>query len=482
MMNRLASSFRTLKLAAGCTAFAVACSQPTAFAAEPQQKNHDLNVVIVLTDDQGWMDLGCYGSTYYETPHVDSLATQGMRFTQAYSAGAVCSPTRAALLTGKSPARLHATSIYPGSRVHKTDRKLLPPIIEDISKDEITIGEAFQNNGYKTAIYGKWHIHGIQPSDKGFDDYNVSEIGNLSHLGGHASRPAIGDDTHYIQAITTRTLDFIQASRDEDKPFFVIMSHHAPHTPLGTSREMLDKYKDKGAGANGQHNPIYAGMIEQLDDSVGAVVAKLEELQVDDNTAIVYVSDNGGVARYPYHEDILPGHCTSNAPLCGAKAMIYEGGHRVPMIIRWPGNIAGGAECDVPVITMDLYPTLLEMAGLDTLTEQHKDGRSLAPLLKGAGSLNRDALLFHNPHYVGGFGPKSAFIKGDYKYIKYWETELSPHGGRKNELFNLEKDLGETDNLADAMPGKVKHMDRLLKERLREVNAQMPVVNPGYQQ
>jgi arylsulfatase A-like enzyme len=428
------------------------------------------NVVLILADDLGWRDLGCTGSTFYETPAIDRLAAQGMKFTRAYSACNVCSPTRASIMTGKYPARLHTTNFFGGNR----RGSLLPPAYrQSLPLEETTLAEAFRQGGRRTVFGGKWHLggKGSLPSDHGFEV-----------VIGLSTKPAGGpaDDPHFATMISTQLAAAIEESKD--KPFFLYMPLHSPHVGLKTRPELLEKYKAKAAAlaysgprevAAGpgfkaravQDHPVYAGMIQEMDEAVGRVLKKLDDLKLADRTIVVFASDNGGLST-------AEGSPTCNLPLRAGKGWNYEGGHRVPWIVRMPGRVAPGTECDVPVISQDLYPTLLELAGVPVPGKQAIDAVSLVPLLDRRGTLPDRPLFWHYPHYSNQGGrPGGAMRAGTYKLVEFFEDSHV-------ELYDLAADPGEQRDLAAAQPERAAEMTRQLHQWRESVGAQMPTPNP----
>ena len=454
-----------------------------------------LNFVFILVDDLGWKDLGCYGSTFYETRNVDRLAAQGMRFTDAYAACPVCSPTRASIMAGKYPARLDTTDWFGAPQPEESLRSehfgrlpLLPPrYVDRLPLEEETMAEAFKSAGYRTFFAGKWHLGGddFYPEDQGFD-INRGGFEAGFPWGGYFSpyeNPKLKDgpeDEHLPDRLARETAKFIEESKD--RPFMAYLSFYSVHTPLMAREDLRAKYKEKAEAVEHfgpawgkererkvrlvQDHAVYGGMVEAMDQAVGKVLGKLRELGLEQNTAIVLMSDNGGVST-------SEGHPTSNLPLRAGKGWLYEGGIREPMIVRWPGVTAPGSTCSVPVTSTDFYPTMLEMAGLPAKPDQHVDGVSLAPLLRGAGSLDRDALYWHYPHYGNqGGAPGGAVRQGDWKLIEWYED------GRL-ELFNLREDIGERNNLAQEEPDRVRELHVKLKAWRRQINAKMPTPNPN---
>lgn len=424
------------------------------------------NFVFFLIDDLGRTDLGCYGSIFYETPHIDQLASQGMKFTNAYAACTVCSPTRASILTGKYPARLHLTDWIPGHNLPHAKLKA-PPFNQELPLNELTIAEALAKAGYVSASIGKWHLgqEPFYPEKQGF---------NLNIAGTHKGQPPgyfspyhidtlpDGPEGEYLtDRIAVEAIKLIE--QNKDKPFFLYVPHFAVHTPIQAKAEIIKKYEAKRNPDQPQHHAAYAAMIESLDHAIGRVLAKSDELNLTENTIIFFTSDNGGLASV-----------TSNTPLRAGKGTAYEGGIRVPLFIRWPGVVKAMTQCDAPVSSIDFYPTILEMAGINLPIANEIDGVSLVPLLKQTGSINRDALYWHYPHYhPGGAAPYSAIRRGDYKLIEFFEDDHL-------ELYHLKEDPGEQNNLVEEMPRLVDELHQSLIEWRKRVNAPMPTPNPDY--
>lgn len=428
-----------------------------------------LNVILILADDLGWKDLGCYGSDLYQSPNIDKLASDGMRFTQAYSACTVCSPSRAAIMTGKYPARLHITDWIPG-QMPENPKLLVPDWTKYLPLEEKTIADAFHDGGYSTASIGKWHFGGEPyfPDKHGFD---------INIAGTAASQPTTyfapyniatlpdGPKGEYLtDRLGDEVVKFIEERKD--RPFFVYFPQFAVHLPFQAKRELTEKYRARKHGGQMHTNEVYAAMIESMDDTVGRIRRKLDELKLAERTIIVFASDNGG--RVP---------STSNLPLRVGKGSCYEGGTRVPLIVYWPGVTRPGSVSDAPVISMDSYPTLLEMAGVKDIANKTMDGVSLVPLLRQTGKLQRDAIFWHYPHYqhyqLGGATPYSAIHAGDFKLIEF-------HDDMRVELYNLREDIGEKHDLAKEMPAKVEELRKRLHDWRKEVGAQMPTRNPNY--
>ncbi len=441
------------------------------------------NVVLIMADDLGWKDLGCQGSAYYETPNIDALATAGMRFTQAYAACAVCSPTRAAVLTGRYPARIGVTDwIRPrGSRdaaefavsqaggfVDNGRRPLRTPANRfALPLEEVTLAERFRQAGYATCHVGKWHLGdpGHWPTDQGFD-VNVGgcDFGQPpSYFDPYArnkAQPGIPTlpPRKAGEYLTDREADETTRFLRENKgrPFFLSYWPYAVHTPLQAKPDLVARFRERPTTE--QSNPTYAAMVRSLDDAVGAIVAELDAAGLADSTLVIFTSDNGGL--------LGP---TNNAPLRSGKGYPYEGGLRVPLIFRWPSHVPAGATSAEPACSIDLVPTLCDAAGLPKPTEE-LDGVSLWKLITsgGAASLGRDELLWHFPHYRGrDVTPYSVLRSGNRKLIKRYE-------GPSLELFDLSADPNEQHDLSAEQPDVAAALDRRLTERLTAVGAKIP--------
>ncbi|MEX0321684.1 MAG: sulfatase [Puniceicoccaceae bacterium] len=439
------------------------------------------NIVLFLIDDLGWNDIGANGSTYYQTPAIDSLARDGVNFTQAYSACAVCTPSRAAILTGRYPARILMTNWTPDGRWNPANKYREGRFVRDLPLEEFTIAEALREAGYKTISVGKWHLGGepfSMPEHHGFD----INIGGTAHgapgeyfypYAGNWSIPTTGTKSKWnvfsegepgeylTDRLTDEAINFIKDNRDE--PFFLYFPHFAVHTPLEAKEEMIRKYKavpeDKRQG-----DPIYAAMVESVDVSVSRVMETLEELDLDENTVVIFTSDNGGMWK-----------ATDNSPLRGHKGTYWEGGIRVPLIIKWPGYAKRGKVVDAPVIGMDLYPTLLEIAGLPMRPSQHLDGVNLAPLLKDVSTLQRQSLFWHFPHYNNHpeTVPQGAILKGPWKLIESFDPEGL-------QLYNLEDDPSESRNLIKDRSQVASRLLKELKQWRKDVDADLMKTNPDY--
>lgn len=487
---RYRSPFLVLLLVGGLLLGTGACISDSPAPAEEDR----LNVVFILIDDLGWADTEVYGSEFYETPHVNQLAEDGMRFTRAYAAAAICSPTRSSIMSGKHPARLNQTDWIPGVEPSPEHRLRTVQDSNHLPLDEVTIAEALNRNGYVTAHMGKWHLgaEGHQPEDQGFD---VNVAGNR-----HGSPPdyfwpyedgdyqleglaETGEEGEYL---TTRLGEeaaaFIEKHREED--FFLHLAHYAVHTPLQAPDSLVQKYRAKAdtmerpdrpvtGEEHGhewllvQNNPVFAAMVETMDRTVGTVRDALREAGIAEETVIVFSSDNGGLATdHP---------STSNVPLRAGKGWMYEGGVRVPLIVHWPGVTAPGSTSDTPVSSTDFYDTIAEMTGTAVPGTQGIDGRSLVPLLRQTGSLDRERFYWHYPHYHGaGNTPSGAIRSGAYKLVQYFATE-------EVELYDLSRDRREQNDLSGQRPALTDSLRTQLQSWRDRVDAQMPEKNPNYE-
>ncbi len=456
---------------------------PTGAAAT---NNKPLNFVFFLVDDFGWMDIGVNNpNCFYETPNINRLARSGMNFTNGYAANPVCSPTRCSIMTGKYPSRLGTTNFFSGRR---SERFNSAPLNDWMPLEEVTLAEALKEHGYKTAFLGKWHLGSEEkywPENQGFD-VNVGGWSAGSPKGGYFApfdNPRLGDypkGSHLPKVLTDESLKLLDQYKNA--PFLLYQAFYSVHVPLQGREDLVAKYKakrqtvldaderefgpeeqvwpvkDERQVRLRQAHAVYAAMVEAMDEQIGRVLDKLEELGIADHTAVFLMADNGGLST-------AEGSPTSNLPLRGGKGWLYEGGIREPFLIRWPGATQPGSSCDVPVISTDFYPTILEMAGLPLKKNQHLDGVSLAPLLKGGTSINRDALYWHYPHYSnqGGF-PGGAIRMGDWKLIERFED------GRVH-LYDVQMDIGERQDLAAQYPQRVEQMRAKLHAWYKQVGA-----------
>lgn len=421
------------------------------------------NVILILADDLGWADTGCYGNTFNETPWIDRLAREGVRFTQFY-AGPVCSPTRANLQTGLDQARFGITQHIPGHR--RPFAKLIDPEVpRQLPLSANTFARHFAERGYVTGYFGKWHLGGpgFGPEPRGWQQ--------VLEFQGNTVPPRITGAEGPLRTtefMTELAREFMERNRDQ--PFLLQLSHFAVHIPLSTTDDRLAKYRAKSPMAGYPSLPEYAGLLEELDASVGAVIDTVDRLGLADRTLILFVSDNGGLEHQQSGEIV-----TSNRPLRGEKGQLYEGGIRVPAIARWPGTIPAGGVCDVPASTIDLAATFLDVAsdGREPASEFSSDGVSLLPLLRDpATSLPRDTLYWHLPHYHHST-PASAIRRGDWKLIEFFEDDSL-------ELYDLSHDLGESHNLAEERADLASTLRAELAAWRQRVNARMPLPNPNH--
>jgi arylsulfatase A len=411
------------------------------------------NIVFILCDDLGVNDLRCYGRQDHETPHLDQLAREGMRFTTAYCAQPICSPSRAGLLTGKAPARLHLTTYLPG-RPDSPAQKLLHPIIrQEVDLSEKSMARYFKEAGYVTAAIGKWHIggKGYGPSEHGFD---------VAYAGRNNTTPSATEGSKGEFGLTRAAEKFIEDHLNQ--PFLLYLGHYTPHIPYAATPEETSAHKDA-------FEPVYAAVISSMDRAVGQLLAKLDALHLRENTIVVFTSDNGGlhVPEGPH------GRVTHNTPYRAGKGYLYEGGLRIPLIVRWPGHLAAGVTVDTPIINTGWIPTLLELAGQPVPTGL--DAGSFASILKGVGNGPEQTFLWHFPHYNNQGGrPGGAVREGDWKLIEYYDAPDAP------ELYRLTDDIGEQKNLAARYPDRVRAMRKTLADWRIAIGAQSNTPNPDF--
>lgn len=518
--------------------------------AEAETSPSKPNVVLFFVDDLGWSDVASYGSSFYETPNIDALAKDGVRFTDAYATSHVCSPSRASLITGKYPARLGLTDWLSGRPDRPFQKLQNAKKLQALPQDEYTLAEALKAQGYSTAMFGKWHLGEAAdgPLSQGFDEYVPKDwYKGWPKAGYFAPFQMDGLDSeegaYLTDRLTDEALAYIESNKDN--PFFLYLSHFAVHDPVQGRTDLVDQYEEKLSKMPEDPNPVFilegnpddvnplsreelnvlinepgyegqvnlprrtvkisqrqdnvefAGMVESMDESLGRVRAKLTELGIADNTIIIFFSDNGGMAgknarrpdklnkqkkknlkdsRWSSRAKVpLGGFSTSNLPLRGAKGWLYEGGIRVPLIVHSPNQTNRGAVSAEPVIGTDIYPTILELAGLPMLPEQHVDGVSIAPLLTTQGTLDRDAIFWHFPHYSnhGNQSPGGAVRSGDYKLLEYFENGTV-------QLFNLREDIGEQNDLSRVEPEHAAKLREKLDAWRSTVSANMMLPNPEY--
>ncbi|MBM3728743.1 MAG: sulfatase [Acidobacteria bacterium] len=440
----------------------------SAFAQRPARK---LNFILILMDDLGWADLGCYGSTFYRTPNLDRLAAQGIRFTNAYAACPVCSPTRASVMTGKYPVRTGITNYLPGKHQLPYSKLLPPESKQFLGLEEITIAEVLRPAGYASAHIGKWHLGptpGYWPEKQGFD-LNVGGTASgmpksFFYPAWRGNPPIEGKEGEYLtDRLTGEALAFVRAH--SERPFFLYLPHYAVHVPIEAKQAAVEKYSRALKPGAAQNDPVYAAMIESMDESVGRIMAELDRLNIADRTVVMFTSDNGGLSAPEWK--LKP--VTSNAPLREGKGHLYEGGVREPLIIRWPG--ARARVDHTPVCSIDFLPTIADAAGVQTPADV--DGASLLPLILKEQPPAPRRLYWHYPHYSNQLGmPGSSVRDGDWKLIEFHEGGI--------ELYNLRQDMGESRNLALSHPARVKTMQADLGAWRKKFNAQMPSPNPKY--
>ena len=490
---------------------------PILFSCSKQKKQP--NIIFFLVDDFGWRDVGCYGSSFYETPAIDQLAKEGVKFDDAYTTCHVCSPSRASILTGKYPARTDLTEWLGGRKEMDYEKLYSAKKATALPEGEITIAETLRSHGYATANYGKAHVN-RDPKTYGFDEEITGWVGSYYYPFGEAydkTLPAKEGD-YFTDKLTEAALDFIE--RKKDQPFFVHLEHFAVHDPIQGRKDFVEKYKKKlaempleegpdyilegnpdepapseasiaemkkyqrpedfinnrvGWVKQKQDNVEFAGMASAMDESLARIRAKLEELNIADNTIIIFTSDNGGMSASNRFRNVKntmdTWFASSMLPFRGGKGWLYEGGIRVPLIVYWPGHTEPGMVTDVPVIGTDFYPTLLEMLDLPLLPEQHKDGISFVPLLEGTPYKGHDAIYWHFPHYSnhGNQSPGGAIRVGKYKLLEYFENGTV-------QLFDLENDLGEQRDISKEKPEITQKLLKMLQDWRKETDAKMPQI------
>ena len=459
------------------------------FSSKTTHADKQTNFLFFLVDDMGWADIGANGSKFHETPHIDRLAKSGMRFTQGYAAGSVCSPTRASIMTGKHPVRVDITDWIPGQSNRPSNPLLHPEDRHSLPLEEVTIAEALKQHGYQTFFAGKWHLgkEGEWPTDQGFD-INIGGHHRGSPPGGYYApwtNPALKakkEGEYLTERLTDESAKFLE-TRDKSKPFLLYLSYYNIHTPIQPYKKRFNYFKEKaeksfigptpiqpehdGKTRMRQDNPALASMVAAVDDSVGKLLNKIEELKLDKNTVVIFFSDNGGLSTLGR---IGPG---CNKPLRAGKGWLYEGGIREPTIIRAPGITKQGSISIKPMISMDFFPTMLDLAGLPLRPELHVDGNSLLSQLKGNDSGLR-TLHWHYPHYHGStWKPGAAIREGNWKLIEFYHYN-------NFELYNLENDISEENNLSKTHPNKAKELRKKLNKWQKKMNAKMPNPNPDH--
>ena len=450
------------------------------------------NFIFFLVDDLGWADLGTYGSRFHETPNIDALAASGMKFEQAYAAGSVCSPTRASIMTGRHPVRVDITDWIPGMEASRAPKPRFQQVTDadHLALEEVTLAEALRETGYQTFFAGKWHLggDGFLPTDQGFD-INIGGHDKGSPPGGYYAPyrnpylQAKEEGEYLTERLTEESVRFLE-KRDAARPFLLYLAYYNVHTPIQAYRKRVGHFEEKatamfdgpadvlaerrGKSRTRQDRPDYASMVAAVDDSVGAILKSLEDLALADNTVVFFFSDNGGLCTVGN-----PGP-TTNLPLRSGKGWLYEGGIREPLLVRAPGLTRPGSSCRAPVVSMDFFPTMLELAGLPLRPELHADGQSLVPFLRGRAPVVERTLCWHYPHYHGStWTPGAAIRDGDWKLIEFYEFD-------EVELYNLHDDPREQDELGATNPAKRDELWARLRRWQERLGARMPALNPEY--
>jgi arylsulfatase A-like enzyme len=444
------------------------------------------NFIFFLVDDLGWADLGCYGSTFHETPNIDALSASGMKFTNGYAACPVCSPTRASIMTGRHPVRVDITDWIPGMRAKPSQRPKFQHVNDrdDLALEEVTIAEILKQHGYTTFFAGKWHLgnEGHWPTDQGFD-INIGGNSKGSPPGGYyapwknPTLTAREPGEYLTERLTEESLAFLE-SRPENRPFLLYLSYYNVHTPITAYQKRIGHFQEKaahsfsgptptiaeheGISRTRQDNPDYASMVAAVDGSVGQILRRVDQLGLTGETVVLFFSDNGGLASA---SRMGP---TSNLPLRSGKGWLYEGGVREPAIIRAPGVTRPGSVCETPIVSMDFFPTILELAGLPLMPELHADGISLHALLSGRADSTERTFYWHYPHYHGStWTPGASIREGDWKLIEFY------HYGNL-ELYNLKQDPGERHDLSKEEPEMRQKLLQKLHSWQQKMNARMP--------
>ncbi|MCC5930098.1 MAG: sulfatase [Cyclobacteriaceae bacterium] len=438
------------------------------------------NVIFILADDLGWPQTGAYGSDYYQTPNIDQMAKNSMRFTDAYTAAPVCSPTRASIMTGKHPARLHLTNFIPGHNRENT-RLIEPKMKQFLSVEEFTIGNLFSQAGYSTAMFGKWHLSPVKfgpqslpfyPDKQGFSEHFVIDSP------GTQSNPEM--DPHWSDLIGDASVEFIR--KNADQPFFLFMSFSAIHSPLVERADSIARWRNKPESSKPENNPIIAAILARMDANVGKVLNALKTLKLEKNTMVIFYSDNGGLTQnavyyldfYPEGEDI---RMASQKPLREGKGWLYEGGIRVPLIIQWPGMIEENSISHEVVSSYDFMPTFCELLNIEKPDDL--DGISLMKHIKSGEPLSERSHYWHFPHYHRG-KPCGAIRSGNWKLIEWFEPALANTGEPVFELYNLKEDIGESIDLSESLPETTMRLANELKSWRNELKVQHLTVNPKY--
>lgn len=424
------------------------------------------NIVFILADDMGWNQVGYGGTDFYETPNIDNIAKSGMYFTNAYAPAPTCSPSRAGIMTGKYPARIHLTEYIPGDPYPWAKLKA-PQMVEKLPLEEITIAELLRPFGYVSAMIGKWHLN----IDK---NYQLNRPGDPLSQGFDYVHTTVKpeddanpfNDAHHAIEITNEAIKFI--NQNKNRPFFLFVGHHIVHRPIMEHSDLIYKYQEKKNSDLLINNPIMGAMIERMDSEIGRLLRKIDELKLKENTIVIFMSDNGGYDKLQ-----------AQNPLRGGKSMLYEGGIRIPLAIRWPGVIKPNTYDSTPVCGIDLFPTFAEILGEEKIS-QSVDGISILPLIKQSGKLNRESIYWHYPHYHRfGYKPSGAIREGKYKLIEWYERSFFNEENPVS-LFDLENDIGEKNDIANQNPQLVNELWAKLKKWRKEINAQEMTQNPNF--
>ena len=483
MASRKLGPLGAVSVLCAALAWTVGCGEDMGRARPP-------NVIFILADDLGWADTGVYGSQFFETPHIDALAQRGMTFTNAYAAAAICSPTRASILTGLHPARIGITTAAGHLEREVLEKSLRargseiqPALVANsltrLRLDYFTLAEALGAAGYRTAHFGKWHL-GREPYDalqQGFEidlPHTPGPGPSGGYLGPWRFWPGAGAEGEHIEdRMATEAAEFIR--QNSEGPFFLNYWCFSVHAPIQGKPDLVEKYRAKADPEMAQRNPIMGAMVESLDDAVGTLLSVIDEVGIADETIIVFFSDNGGMV----HRLNAGVPVTSNAPLRSGKSSIYEGGVREPMIVSWPPLVEAGSRSDEIVQSIDFYPTLLELTGVPAREGQSFDGVSIVPALKGE-PLERDAIFVHIPQYTPATlnRPSTSVRRGDWKLIRFFCD--GPDQQDRHELYNLAEDIGETTDLAGQQPDIVSELSALIDRFLSDTDAVVPKPNPQY--
>ncbi|PRX53799.1 sulfatase [Flagellimonas meridianipacifica] len=447
-----------------------------------EKRPEDPNIIMIVTDDLGWYDLTCYGNDFIESPNLDQLANEGIRFTDAYAPAPLCSASRASIITGLHPISVDITEHIHGNPPARPDQKLkTPPIAQQLGLEFKTIAEALKEKKYKTAFFGKWHLGGgkFTPDKRGFD-LNIAGAWNglpksfFYPFFTPGEKPELQNTSkegdYLTDVLTNKTIEYIE--QQKDSTFFISLNYYSPHVPIEAKPELVEKYRRKrGADTTAETMPNihYAAMVESIDENVGRIINTLKTLDLDENTLIVFTSDNGGLHVPSLPEFIKHTPPTDNGPLREGKGYVYEGGIREPLIIHWP-RVIKNARIDSTVVTaQDFYNTFMDIVGL----EQTSDGMSLLPIFQGE-QLKERGLLWHLPHYNHqGSKPSTAYREGDWKIIYSYEDDTY-------ELFNLKKDISESKDLSNVETEKLEELKQKMNKELKELNAKFPEPNPDY--